>query len=419
MKALTLIFACISAVVFGQSTLYNNATIHIGNGQKIDNGHMLVSADGIIEAVGSGNGSSANATVVNLNGKHLYPGIIAPNSTLGLQEIAAVRASRDVYEIGKFTPNVRSKIAFNTDSDIIPTITCNGVLVGQITPRGGRISGTSSIMYLDERNWEEAAIKSDEGIHIYLPSRYQRSGWWANPGPIEVNKNYDEQFAEIANFLKEAKAYNEKSAIEKNISLAAMANVFNGKQSVYLHNESAQAFMDAAIMLKEMGINKLVWVGAYEANQVSDYLKEQNIPVLLRRTHELPEFDDDAIDKPFKLAKTLSENGVLVGLENSGDMEQMNTRNMPYLAGTLMQYGWSADEALQLITLNSAKILGIDDILGSLAKGKHATFFISEGNALDMASSIVTAAYIKGRKLDFSKNKQVQLYDKYHNFYKN
>lgn len=418
MRILSILFVFISAALFGQSTVYTNATIHIGNGEKIEKGFLQINSDGLIEAVGKGPGPSDVKTVFNLDGKHIYPGIIAPNSTLGLQEIGAVRASRDLREIGKFTPNVRSKVAFNTDSDILPTITCNGVLVGQITPRGGYISGTSSVMYLDERNWEEAAISSDEGIHVYLPSRYRRSGWWANPGPITVNKKYDDNFAEIKTFLDEAKAYNEAESLKKNISLAAMKSAFEGKQKIYLHSESAQSFMDAAILFKDLGLSNLVWIGAYEADQVSDYLVANNIPVLLRRTHDLPMFDDDAVDKPFFLAKTLTERGVLVGLENSGDMEQMNTRNLPYLAGTLMQYGWSADEALSLITLNSAKILGIDDKLGSLEKGKHATFFISTGNALEMAFSKVESAFVKGRKLDFSKNRQLQLYNKYHNFYK-
>ncbi len=418
MRILSILFVFISAALFGQSTLYTNATIHIGNGEKIEKGFLQINADGLIEAVGEGAGPSDVKTVVNLDGKHIYPGIIAPNSTLGLQEIGAVRATRDLREIGKFTPNVRSKVAFNTDSEILPTITCNGVLVGQITPRGGFVSGSSSVMYLDERNWEEASISSDEGVHVYLPSRYRRSGWWANPGPITVNKNYEKDFAEIKNFLNEAKAYNEAQPLKKNISLAAMKSVFEGQQKVYLHTESAQAFMDAAIILKEMGISKLVWIGAYEADQVSDYLVANNIPVLLRRTHELPMFDDDAVDKPFFLAKTLTEKGVLVGLENSGDMEQMNTRNLPYLAGTLMQYGWTAEQALSLITLNSAKILGVDAQLGSIEKGKHATFFISTGNALEMAFNGVEMAFIKGRQLDFSKNRQLQLYNKYHSFYK-
>lgn len=418
MRILSFILVFISASLFGQSTLYTNAVIHIGNGQKIDNGYLQVSSDGLIEAVAKGTPASSGAKVVDLKGKHIYPGIIAPNSTLGLQEISAVRSTRDEREIGKFTPNVRSKVAFNTDSDILPTITCNGVLVGQITPRGGVVSGTSSIMYLDERNWEESAIKSDEGIHVYLPSRYRRSGWWANPGPITVNKNYDKEFDEIKAFFTESKAYNESKSLETNISLAAMKDVFNGKQNVYLHTESAQAFMDAAIMLKGMDIDKLVWIGAYEADQISEYLVSNAIPVMIRRVHDLPMFDDDAVDKPFKLAKMLTELGILVALESSGDMEQAGQRNIPYLAGTLMQYGWSEDQALQLITLNTAKILGIDAKLGSLEKGKHATFFIANGNALEMAFNSVESAYIKGRKLDFGKNKQVQLYNKYHNFYK-
>ena len=124
-------------------------------------------------------------------------------------------------------------------------------------------------------------------------------------------------------------------------------------------------------------------------------------------------YDDDDIEKPYRLAATLMKAGILVGLENTGDMEQMNSRNFPYYAAQVTQYGISDEEALKLITINTAQILGVDKELGSLEKGKTATFFVSKGNMLEIFESDITHAFIEGRKIDFSKNHQLQLYQKY------
>jgi imidazolonepropionase-like amidohydrolase len=115
---------------------------------------------------------------------------------------------------------------------------------------------------------------------------------------------------------------------------------------------------------------------------------------------------------PYKLPKILSDAGILVGLEGSGQMERMNARNLPFYAGTAVAYGLDKTEALKMITLNTAKILGIDDFAGSLETGKDATLFISEGDALDMMSNKVTHAFIQGREVSLESH-QTELYKRY------
>ena len=99
------------------------------------------------------------------------------------------------------------------------------------------------------------------------------------------------------------------------------------------------------------------------------------------------------------MAHLLNEKGVLVGLETSGDMERMNSRNLPFYAGTVVAFGADKEEALKMITSNTAKILGVDDQMGTLEVGKDATLFISEGDALDMRTNKVTKAFIQGRDI--------------------
>ena len=147
-------------------------------------------------------------------------------------------------------------------------------------------------------------------------------------------------------------------------------------------------------------------------------LKDNNVAVILRRVHELPVNEDDDVYLPYKLPKLLFDAGVLFCLENSGDMEAMGTRNLPFYAGTAAAYGIDKEEALKLITLNTAKILDIDATTGSLETGKDATLFISTGDALDVRTNNVIAAFIQGRYIDVD-NHQKKLYRKYSEKYEN
>ena len=158
-----------------------DAKIVTVTGEIIEKGHLGIS-QGVIDYIGSSAPEKQYANKINLNGKHIYPGFIALNSTLGLVEVDAVRASDDESEIGIFNPNIRSIIAYNAESKIVETMRMNGVLLAQVTPRGGVVSGSSSVVQLDAWNWEDAAIKTDEGIHVNWPSAYSRGSRWA-PGP--------------------------------------------------------------------------------------------------------------------------------------------------------------------------------------------------------------------------------------------
>jgi imidazolonepropionase-like amidohydrolase len=387
------------------------AIAHIGNGTLIENA-TLVFESGKLTAVGNA-ATAQKGTIINAKGKHVYPGFIAPNTTLGLVEIDAVRASDDQDEIGAFNPHIRSLIAYNTESKVTESMRPNGVLQGQITPRGGRISGSSSIVQFDAWNWEDAVIKEDDAIHINWPRTFKRSGWWAAPGPTVPNKKYIEQVDELKDFFKNAKLNNSK---EVHLVYNSMTPVFNKTKKVFIHLNDEKQIIDAVNFSQSEKID-LVLVGAYEAYKTIDLLNKYNIPVILQRVHSTPDNDDDDYDMSYKLAHLLSSKGVLVGLNTSGDMERMNTRNLPFYAGTCVAYGLDKEKAVQLITLNTAKILGIDDFTGSLEVGKDATLFISEGDALDMRTNQLSHAFIQGREISLETH-QTELYKRYSKKYK-
>ncbi len=398
-----------------EAIAFVGATAHLGNGKIIKNS-IIAFENGKLTIVTDATHKSEIKTikkVVDVTGKHVYPGFILPNSTLGLGEIDAVRATRDQDEIGEMIPHIRSLIAYNTESKIVESMRPNGVLLAQITPRGGTISGTSSVVQLDAWNWEDAVLKIDDGIHLTWPDYFKRGKWWlGEPKGFTPDKEYSKKVAKIKTFLESAKAYQLGAKTIRNIPFEATLGLFDGSKKLYINANATRQIIDAILFAKKMKIKHVVLVGGYHSNNTIDLLKEHNIPVLIRRTHSLPFSDDDDYDLPYKLPKILTNNGILVGLENSGQMERMNSRNLPFYAGQVAGQGLDKEKALQLITENTAKILGIDDKYGTLEIGKSATLFISEGDALDMRTNKLIHAFIDGRAISLETH-QTKLYKRY------
>ena len=388
------------------------ATAHLGNGEVIESS-LIMFEDGKITFVGDSKMRIARkGKVIDATGKHVYPGFIAPAKTLGLVEIDAVRASKDEDEIGDFIPHVRSLIAYNAESKVVESMRPNGVLIGQIAPSGGLISGTSSIVQFDAWNWEDAAIKVDDGIHLNWPSTFKQGRWWAGEDPgYKPNKDYPEQIEAIATFLKNSQAYGKTTPKEVNPAYAAMKGIFDGTQKLYVHADDEKQIIDAVNTLKSNGAKEIVLIGGYHAYKIPDFLKSNNVPVLVQFTHNLPVFDDDDYDLPYKLPKLLVDAGLLVGIQNS-EAANFQTRNLPFYAGQAAQMGLDKEKAVQLITGNTAKILGIDDQYGTLENGKSATLFISEGDALDMAGNQLTHVFIDGRTVSLETH-QTELWKRY------
>jgi len=399
-----------------KTTLIMGGIAHLGTGEKIENS-LIVIRDGKFDLVADASlvriDPSAFDTVIRAYGKHIYPAFIAPNTTLGITEIDAVRASKDYNEVGSYNPNVRSQIAYNTDSKIIKTVRTNGVLVTQTTPRGGVISGLSSVMYLDGWNWEDATLKADDGIHLNWPSSFNTSGWWAEPGKTSKNKNYDDRVKEIKNYFEIAKSYS-KDDSKMDLELVSIQELFKGTRNLYIHANYAKDIRESVRFFKKIGINNIVIVGGRDALNAISILKENNISIILERVHSLPVNEDAAIDQFYKLPIQLSENNILFCLSYSGDMEAMGTRNLPFTAGTAVAYGLDMEKAIASISLNSAIILGIEKTTGSIEIGKNATFSISSGDALDMRTNNIELSFIKGIPVDLN-NHQKELFEKYKN----
>src|SRR5690554_1897032 len=420
MKTLNILSAfiltfCVGFITYTQDrVLLSKAKVHIGNGKVINQGYVGIQGEEIIlvENVLTYNlDKSKWDTIIDLRGQELYPGFFAPNSNIGLTEVDAVRATRDFREIGTYNPHVRSLIAFNAESEISTTVKTNGVLYAQVTPQGGVISGSSSIMKLEAWNWEDATVKKDDGIHINWPSTITGGGWWAEPAPKKTNNEYSNQLKALRNFFEKALAYSQSNE-NYDARFEAMRELFTGEKRLYIHANQLRPLLDIIDFKRELKISYPVIIGGYDAYKIADQLKDAGIPVILKGGHTLPENEDDPIDLPYRLPALLQEAEILFCIQNSGGMETMNTRNIPFLAGTAMAYGLTEEQAISAVTLNTAKILGIDKITGSIEVGKKATLFVSKGNALDMRTNNLTLGMIHGKFILLT-NLQTDLYEKY------
>lgn len=418
---LIVLFSVLTTLSFSQnpkSILLLNGYLHIGNGDVIESALVGIrdnKIDVVLNSLATSYKKEEWDTIIDLEGKHIYPGFIAPNSTLGLTEIDAVRATRDFNEVGAFNPHVRTQIAYNVESKVISTVRTNGVLFAQATPRGGEISGTSSVMAMDGWNWEDATILADDGIHVNWPSSVVN---YSEPGKdLTKNDGYVAAKKVIYDFFELSKVYAKGENDKIDLRLEAMIDCFKGNKRVYLHADDLQQLNDIIDFAKHFELNFPVIVGGYDSYLITRLLKDAKIPVMLGRTHSLPRNEEDPVDLPYRIPALLQEGGVLFCLQNEGDMEAMNARNLPFQAGTAMAYGLTEEQAIQSISLNACKIMGIDKEYGTLDVGKSATLFVSEGNAMDMRTNQVTLALIRGQFMSLD-NSQKELYSKYQKKYK-
>ncbi len=403
----------------------SGGTVHLGNGQVLENTNIQVT-NGKIVMIGQGGSTVKADQTFDAKGKHVYPGLILPSTDIGLKEIAnGVRGSNDYSELGDYNSNIRSITAYNTESKFINLLRGNGILLASITPEGGIISGSSTVVQLDAWNWEDAAYKMDAGIHLNMPSFISRGGRRGGGGGFpggfpggfgggqaagDPLKAAFDRVQEIKSFFTQAKAYlQEANHKETNLKLEAVKGLFDKKQKLFVHGDQVKQMLIAIDFAKEFGFDVVI-VGGSESYQIADLLKQNNIAVILGPEHSLPAMEDDDVDQPYKTPAVLQKAGVLFALNDTHD--ESRYRNLPFNAGTAVTYGLTKEQALEAVTLSAAKILGVADKTGSIEVGKDANIVICDGDLLDMKGNNVTHAFIQGRDVSLD-NKQKQLYEKY------
>ncbi|CUU04674.1 Imidazolonepropionase [Candidatus Thermokryptus mobilis] len=393
-------------------------TIHTVTKGTIENGVVLFDK-GKIVAVGREINIPKDAEVIDVKGKHIYPGLINAFTTIGLIEIGAVRATRDVTEVGLVNPNVRAEIAFNPDSEHPPVTRSNGITMALVVPTGELIAGQSALMMLDGWTWEEMTLKAPVGLHIYWPRMTlpSRGFMFVRRSPEELKKEVETRLNLIRETFQKARAYKKakESEIQKGVpyhdtdlKYEAMIPVLEGKVPVFIHANSSKEILSAIEWAESEGL-KIVIVGGADSWKVADVLKNKGIPVILTNIHRLPSRRYSDYDEPFTVAYKLYKAGVKFCIGGEGGY--YNERNLPYQAGTCVAFGLPREEALKAITIYPAEILGVADKVGSIEPGKDATLIVTTGDPLEISTQVVYE-FIQGKKVDLS-NRQVKLYEKY------
>jgi imidazolonepropionase-like amidohydrolase len=414
-----------------ESVLFKNATIFPVSSDPLQNADLLIE-EGKIKQLGQNLSASASSGVreIDCSGKHIYPGIIAAATTAGLVEIDAVRATVDAREVGEYTPDVRSWLAVNPDSELLPVARANGITHIVPVPTGGIVPGQSGLVALQGWTVEDLAVKAPVALHLFWPGMSLDTT--PREGLVDKSKfkSLEDQAKErsarlkdVDDFFSEAEAY--KKARPKNVeeripAWEAMLPFLDGEIPLMIHADESRQ-IKAAVEWVAHRKYKAVLAGARDAWMHADLIASNKVPVLFERVFYqssslagTPARDVDPYDIHYKSPALLHKAGVKVAIGlGLGGHSASEIRNIPYVAAHASAFGLPAEVALKSITLHPAEMLGIADRLGSLEPGKDATLVITSGNILDIRSQ-VTSVWIAGQQASLE-SRHTRLYEKYNN----
>ena len=416
-RVLGAVLFCATSALSAETIALVGGTIHTISGPDIPKGTVVIT-DGKIAAVGANVTAPAGARIVDVSGKHVYPSLLPAATNLGLVEIGAVRATVDIAEIGDVNPQARADIAMNFDSEQLPVTRSAGVLVAGVTPTGGIVSGSGAAMKLDGWTREDAAIRSPAYVTVTWPDLSIDRSPQARFSARIQEKRRDEAVAKLKDVFAEARAYGSarraegKPGIPRHDAdprLEALSPAIDGKIPVLVIADSLLQIRAALAWAKEENL-KIVIGGGRDAWRAATEIAQAAVPVVLDPVIGLPTRADEPYDAPFANAATLAKAGVRVAI-SEGDSSF--ARNLAHQASVAMAFGLPREKALEAITLEPARILGIADRVGSIEPGKDATLFVSDKDVLDFRYR-VEEAYVDGRPLDLS-DRHKRLYERYRN----
>lgn len=386
------------------------AEIHTVSGETIPDGYLLFDR-GRIAGIGAGRREAP--TVVEARGKRLYPGFVCVNTQLGLTEIGAVRATRDMSEVGGATPEVRACVALNPDSTLIPVARSNGVLVAGVFPTGGPIAGRLSAVRLEGWTWEEMTIRAEAGIVVNWPLTRPVRAWWMEKSEDEQRKEIDRNLGLLRDAFDLAASWRAARAADPSTPTDLRWEAMDPALPLFIHAQDYDQIVSAVTFAADRGW-KCVIVGGRDAPLCADLLRRHDVAVVLQGTIALPKREDSDYDEPYRLPSLLEASGLRWCL-TSGE-EAAHERNLPYSAAMAAAFGLDRAAAIRSITLDAARILGVDRDYGSLEAGKSATMILTDGDPLEVATR-VERAWIDGMEIDLS-NKQTALAEKYRRKYR-
>ncbi len=376
----------------------------------------IVFDQGRIVAVGKDVTIPAGAEVIDLGGKHVYPGLFGGPSDIGLTEINSVRATRDESETGQFNPNARAEVAVNPDSEHIPVTRSNGVLFSLTAPQGGLIAGTAAVLQLDGWTFEDMTLHAPAALVIQWPRRRAvgRFGRDTTSSADDVRDGVDG----IEDYFKQARAYHTlrqaNPAAPRDARLEAMIPVLEGKVPILVAADDLGQ-IQAAVAFAAAHRVKLIIYGGYDAPRCAALLKQHDVPVIVSAVYRVPQRRHEAVDDPYTLPARLHAAGIRFTIAGTGRFGASMLRNLGFHAGTAAAHGLDKLEALRAVTLYPAQVFGVGDRIGSLEVGKDASLIVTDGDPLEVTTQVL-AAYVQGREVELN-DRHKRLWRKYERKY--
>ncbi len=406
--------------------VFNNVRVHgsYGGASPMDSSKptSLVVNNGKIESLGGSPTQGKADQTIDLQGLHLFPGIIALNTSLGLSEISGVRPTRDMNEVGEFTPDVQSWIAVNPDSELLPVARANGIAYIQPAPQGGVVAGQSGLVALDGWTMEQMAIQKPLALHVYWPDMdldttpKEKAADQAKWKSLEDQaKERAKAIKELDEFFSDARAYAKgKAATNKNLknpAWEAMLPYISGELPVMVHADDVRQ-IKAAAKWGETNKLKMILAGGRDAWMVAEDLAAKKIPVLFEHTFTQPVRASDPYDVHYRAPEVLRKAGVLYAIGMGATaFDAALIKNVPYQAAQSIGFGLPREEALKAITLYPAQFIGMGERIGSIDIGKDATFFAADGDILDIRAN-VKRMWIAGKEVSLE-SRHTRLHQKY------
>ncbi len=402
MRALFLLLVLLTCGAGAEPLALTNATVHTAVEEAFV-GFVVIDGDRIV-SVGRGQ-PPAGLSRQDLGGQHLYPALIDPDSSLGLVDIESVKGSVDVQETGEINPNLQTHLAFRAESDLVAVARSQGILVAGVQPLGGLISGQGSVMRMWGWNWQEMTLKPGWCMALNWPTMVT-----STRDDDEKRKEFLDSLGQKLYALREAFAAARvyQPGQPRDVKWEALAPAARGQQKLLVRAQN-RSEITAALDWAEREKVALVLVCGAHIEDFAETLAQRGVAVIYASLNNTVPDRDQSYDNHYRVPAQLRRAGVVTALTAGG--LAFDARELRDLAGRTLTFGQSQLQALQSITLNPARILGVADRLGSIEAGKEATLVLCDGDLLEVAAR-VTRAWGRGVELDLE-DRQKRLYRHY------
>ncbi|UCE40071.1 MAG: amidohydrolase family protein [Candidatus Aminicenantes bacterium] len=411
------LFVIATAGLASDTILIKNGTIIPVKGGSSGVSDLLIE-NGKISQIRKNISVPTGIKVIDATGKFVYPGLVAVMTAIGVTGYP--RAGNDTDEVGTSTPHMDPYDAINPEDDCIEVTRVGGVTTVH-TVSGSRsvINGKSVILHLEGTLAEDMIINRYVAQIFNMGATEQNKYPSTRPGVVSYLRNMLNQAKDYAKKQSEKdqkseqdkKSENDKEDFSKrDLAMEALVPVVTGKVPVVFITNSEVTIRNALSLIEEYKLNGIIRAGS-GILKYADRIAEANIPVIWAGTESVPQRWEPH-DLNFHTAAVLAEKGVLFTFDSGGyGPGSRNVRNINRPAAISVAHGLQEKDALEALTINPARILGIANEVGSLEKGKVANVAIWTGSPIQERSR-VESVIIKGKLIPMS-SFQTRLFDKF------